>query len=107
MAKVTRPDRVEQFSTAEWPMTQVGMATVRQFWDRGQIIAKMITNWNTEFTHFMGHRINQTSECIGQMAQCRSLPELLEVEGNWVKSVCVLSGPFFGVTPSGDFRRHR
>jgi hypothetical protein len=85
MNKATRTDRVEQFSKAERPMVQVGMATVDQFWDRGQSITTMLTNWNTEFAHFMGHRINQTNECIGQMAQCRSLPELLEVQGQWFK----------------------
>ncbi len=47
------------------------------------------------------------SESIGQMAQCRSVPQLLEVEGQWFKRACddysneasklmEVTGKFFG-----------
>ena len=85
MNKMTRPERVESFANTLWPMSEVGTAAFHQFWDRGRTIAVMVMDWNAEFADFMSHRINHTSGSIGQVAQCRSLPELLEAEGQWFK----------------------
>jgi hypothetical protein len=88
MNKTTKPEKSEPFSIPGWPIGEVGTEAVHQFLDRGQTVAKMLVDWNAEFAQLMGHRVNQLSESIRQMAQCRSLPQLLEAEGQWFKRAC-------------------
>ena len=75
----------KEFSCSAWPMDQVNLDTVRQFWERSETFAKALTDWNTEVTHFVTKRVSRDGEALGRVTQCRSLPEVFEVEAQWLR----------------------
>jgi len=75
----------KEFSGSAWPMDQVNLDTVRQFWERSETFAKALTDWNTEVTHFVTKRVSRDGEALGRVTQCRSLPEVFEVEAQWLR----------------------
>jgi len=75
----------KEFPGSAWPMDQVNLGTVRQFWERSETFANALTDWNTEVTHFVTKRVSRDGEALGRVTQCRSLPEVFEVEAQWLR----------------------
>ena len=75
----------KEFSCSAWPMDQVNLDTIRQSWERSETFAKALTDWNTEVTHFVTKRVSRDGEALGRVTQCRSLPEVFEVEAQWLR----------------------
>jgi hypothetical protein len=85
MTDFGKAEKTERFSGSAWPMDQVDSASARQFWERSETFAKALADWNTEITHFAAKRISRSSEAVGRVTQCRSLPEVFEVEAQWLR----------------------
>jgi len=66
-------------------MDQVNLASAHQFWERTETFAKALADWNSEITHFVTKRISRSGEAVGQVTQCRTVPEVLEVEAQWLR----------------------
>ena len=75
----------KEFLGFAWPMDQINLDAVRQFWERSETFAKALTDWNTEVTHFVTKRVSRDGEALGRVTQCRSLPEVFEVEAQWLR----------------------
>lgn len=75
----------EPLSIPMWPMDQLGLDAARQFWDRSQAIAAALAGWNSEVSSFVGQRISRDGETIGQMVQCQSLRDALDIEMQWFR----------------------
>jgi hypothetical protein len=75
----------EWFSGSAWPMDQVNSVSAHQLWERTETFAKALADWNTEITHFFTKRISRSGEAVGRVTQCRTLPEVLEVETQWLR----------------------
>jgi hypothetical protein len=85
MSEFGKTERAEQFLRLTWPMDQVNLDSVRQFWERSETFAKALADWNTEITHFVTKRISRSGEAVSRVTQCRSLPEVFEVEAQWLR----------------------
>jgi hypothetical protein len=85
MSDFGNTERAEWFSGSAWPMDQVNLVSAHQFWERTETFAKALTDWNTEITHFVTKRISRSGEAVGRIAQCRTVPEVLEVETQWLR----------------------
>jgi hypothetical protein len=80
--------QAEQSSVSEWPMFgQANLEVAQQFWKRSETFAKVLLDWNTEITHFVSQRVNRSSEDLGRVTQCRSVPEVVEVEAQWLRGI--------------------
>lgn len=66
-------------------MSQSGAEAANQFWGRTQSIGSVLIDLNAEAMRFMGHRINQNSEALGRIVQCRSLHEIVDAELQWFR----------------------
>ena len=66
-----------------WDFAKVSSDAARQFSSQGQIVATAMTDWNTECSRFVTHRINRTSEAIAQIAKCHTLPEMFAAQTKW------------------------
>jgi hypothetical protein len=75
----------EWFSGSAWPMDQVNSVSAHQLWEWTETFAKALADWNTEITHFFTKRISRSGEAVGRVTQCRTLPEVLEVETQWLR----------------------
>jgi hypothetical protein len=84
MSEFGKTERAEQFLRLTWPMNQVSLDSARQFWERSETFGKALADWNTEITHFVTKRISRSGEAVGRVTQCRSLPEIFEVETQWL-----------------------
>jgi Phasin protein len=85
MSEFGKTERAEQFLRLTWPMDQVNLDSARQFWERSETFAKALADWNTEITHFVTKRISRSGEAVSRVTQCRSLPEVFEVEAQWLR----------------------
>ena len=85
MSDFGKTERAEWFPASAWPMDQVNVASAHQFWERTETFAKALTEWNAEITHFVTKRISRSSEAVGRITQCRTVPEALEVEAQWLR----------------------
>ena len=77
----------EPLSIPMWPTHQIGLDAARQFWDRSQAIATALVGWNSEVSSFVGQRISRDGETIGQMMQCQSWSDALDIEMQWLRKV--------------------
>lgn len=85
MSDFGKTKKAEWFSGSAWPMDQVNLASAHQFWERTETFAKALADWNTEITHFATKRISRSGEAVGRITQCRTVPEVLEVEAQWLR----------------------
>ena len=61
---------------------QASSDATRRLCEQGQSVAKTISEWNTEVSHFLSHRVARNGETLGRMTKCQDLPEVL---GQWVR----------------------
>jgi hypothetical protein len=85
MSDIKKAERSAQWASLEWPMGQVNFEAAQQFWKRSESFAKALSDWNAEITHFASQRVNRSSEAVSRVTQCRSLPEVFEVEAQWLR----------------------
>lgn len=85
MSEMRGPEKVEASQVPGWPLGQIALDVAQQFWFQNQTVAKTLVDLNTEVADFVGQRLSQDGEAIGRMTQCRSLPEVLEVETQWLR----------------------
>lgn len=84
MNEMSGPERAATSPFPGWPLGQMTLDVAQQFWGRNQTAAKALADLSTEVTEFVSQRLSQGSEVIGRMTQCQSLPEVLEVETQWL-----------------------
>jgi Phasin protein len=67
------------------PLVQASSDATRRFCEQGQSVAKTIGEWNSEVSHFLGHRVARNGETLGQMTKCQSFPEVFAIQAQWVR----------------------
>src|SRR2546430_70029 len=88
MSDIGKSKESEQSVNLEWPMFgQANLEIAQQFWKRSETFTKALSDWNTEVTHFVSQRVNRSSEAVGRVTQCRSVPEVVEVEAQWLRGM--------------------
>jgi hypothetical protein len=85
MTDFGKAEKTERFSSTAWPMDQFSFDSAHRFWERSETFAKALADWNTEITHFVTKRISRSGEAVSRVTQCRSLPEVFEVEAQWLR----------------------
>src|SRR4051794_39250702 len=85
MDEVRKPEMAEAISGLVGPFAQASSDVTRRFCEQGQSIAKTMTEWNTEVSQFLSHRIAHNGEAIGHMTKCQSLPEIFAIQARWVQ----------------------
>jgi len=68
-----------------WPLAQAGSDTARRLHDQGQGITKAMADWSAEFNGFISHRMSRTSEAVGRMTKCQSLPDAFLIQAEWIQ----------------------
>jgi hypothetical protein len=66
-------------------LVQVGSDATRRLCEQGQSVAKTISEWNTEVSQFLSHRVARNGETLGRMTKCQDLPEVLGIQAQWVR----------------------
>ena len=66
---------------------QVSSDATRRLCEQGQSVAKTISEWNTEVSHFLSHRVARNGEAIGRMTKCQNLPEVFAIQAQWVQTL--------------------
>src|ERR1700757_861892 len=69
-----------------WEFAKAGSDAAQQFCNQGQVVAKALTDWTSEYSRFINQRISRTSECVAQMGKCQSLPDMLMLQTQWLQS---------------------
>ena len=64
---------------------QASSDATRRLCEQGQSVAKTISEWNTEVSHFLSHRVARNGETLGRMTKCQDLPEVFAIQGQWVR----------------------
>ena len=64
---------------------QVSSDATRRLCEQGQSAVKTISEWNTEVSHFLSHRVAQNGETLGRMTKCQNLPEVFAIQAQWVR----------------------
>jgi hypothetical protein len=84
MNEVRKSDKTGAISDLAAPFAQASWDATRNYCEQGQSIAKSMTEWNTEVSHFLSHRIDRNGEAIGRMTKCQGLPEIFAIQTGWV-----------------------
>lgn len=66
-------------------LANAGSDAARLFCNQGQIVAKSMTDWTTECSRFVTHRMNRSTEAMAQIANCHSFPEMFAVQAKWLQ----------------------
>jgi hypothetical protein len=82
MNEVSRPELAGAMPDLA-SLTQASSEATRQLCERGQSIARTISEWTTDVGYFAAHRANRTSEAMARMTRCQSFPEILAVQTQW------------------------
>ena len=85
MNEVRKPEKAETISDLAAPFVQVSRDAARNYCEQGQSIAKSMTEWNTEVSHFLSHRVARNGEVIGRMTKCQDLLEIFAIQAGWVQ----------------------
>ena len=85
MNEVGRPELGVAIPDLSAPLVQVSSEATRRLCEQGQSVAKTISDWNTEVSHFVSHRVARNSETFGRMAKCQNFPEVLTLQAQWVQ----------------------
>ena len=64
---------------------QVSSDATRRLCEQGQSVAKTISEWNTEVSHFLSHRVARNGETLGRMTKCQNFPEVFAIQAQWVR----------------------
>ena len=64
---------------------QASSDATRRLCEQGQSVAKTISEWNTEVSHFLSHRVARNGETLGRMTKCQDLPEVFAIQAQWVR----------------------
>jgi hypothetical protein len=83
MNEVRKSEKAETISDLAAPFAQASWDATGNYWEQGQSIAKSMTEWNTEVSHFLSHRIDRNGEAIGRMTKCEGLAEILASQSGW------------------------
>jgi hypothetical protein len=67
------------------PFVQASSDATRRFCEQGQSVAKTISEWNSEVSYFLSHRVARNSETLGQMTKCQSFPDVFAIQAQWVR----------------------
>ena len=67
------------------PFVQASSDATRRLCEQGQSVAKTISEWNTEVSHFLSHRVAQNGEILGRMTKCQNFPEVFAIQSEWVR----------------------
>jgi hypothetical protein len=85
MNEVRKPENAETISGLVGPFAQASWDATRNYCEQDQSITKSMTEWNTEVSHFLSHRVARNSEAIGRMTKCQGLPEIFAIQAGWVQ----------------------
>jgi phage gp36-like protein len=85
MDNVRRVEKSETVAISGWPLAQAGSDTARRLYDQGQGVTKAMADWSTEVSGFISHRMSRTSETVGRMTKCQSLPDVFLIQAQWVQ----------------------
>jgi Phasin protein len=85
MDEVRKPEGTNAVPDFGSALAHVSSDATRRFCEQGQTIARTITEWNTEVSHFLGHRAARNGEAIGRITKCQGLPEVFAIQAQWVR----------------------
>ena len=80
-----KPELAETISSVAGPFVQVSSDATRRLCEQGQSVAKTISEWNTEVSHFVSHRVARNGEALGRMTKCQNFPEVFAIQSEWVR----------------------
>jgi hypothetical protein len=86
MDEVRKPELAEAIAGLAGPFAQVGSDAARRLYEQGQSVAKTISDWNTEVSHFLNRRMAQNGEALGRITKCQNLPEAFAIQAQWVQN---------------------
>ena len=64
---------------------QVSSDATRRLCEQGQSVAKTISEWNSEASRFLTHRVARNGEALGRVTRCQDLPEVFAIQTQWVR----------------------
>ena len=85
MNEVRKPELAEAISSLAGPFAQASSDATRRLCEQGQSVAKTISEWNTEVSHFLSHRVARNGETLGRMTKCQNFPEVFAIQSEWVR----------------------
>ena len=85
MDGVRKTELTDIISGLAGPFAQAGSDATRNYCEQGRSIAESMTEWNTEVSRFLSHRVDRNGEAIGRMTKCQGLPEIFAIQAGWVQ----------------------
>ena len=85
MNEVRKPELAEAISGLTGPFAQASSDATRRLCEQGQSVAKTITEWNTDVSHFLIHRVARNGEALGRITKCQNFPEVFAIQAQWVQ----------------------
>jgi hypothetical protein len=86
MNEVRTQSLAETVSGLTGPFVQVSSDVNRRLCEQGQSVAKTVSEWNTEVSQFLTHRVARNGEALGQMTKCQNFPEVFAIQAQWVRA---------------------
>ena len=75
----------ELVSALTGPFVLVNSDATRRLCEQGQSVAKTVSEWNTEVSHFLNHRVARNGEALRRMTKCQNLPEVFAIQTESVR----------------------
>ena len=87
MTSVTNMNEVRMPEATDFgaSFAQASTDATRRLCEHGQSVAKAISDWNTEVSHFLSHRAARNGETMSHVAKCQNLPEIFALQAQWMQ----------------------
>jgi hypothetical protein len=85
MNEVRKPELAEAIASLAGPFAQVSSDATRRLCEQGQSAVKTISEWNTEVSHFVSHRVARNGETLRRMTKCQNPQEVFAIQSEWVR----------------------
>jgi hypothetical protein len=64
---------------------QVGSDAARRLCEQGHSVTKTISEWHSEASRFVTHRVARNGEALGRVTRCQNFPEVFAIQAQWVQ----------------------
>ena len=80
-----KSDREEVIPDFGASLTRITSDATRRFNEQSETVTHVMSEWNTEVSHFLSRRVAKNGETVGRMTKCQNLSEVFGIQAQWVQ----------------------
>ncbi len=85
MSDARKSEKIEATLGLGSSMVQASSDATRRLCEQGQSFVDAMSEWNSEISQFVSHRIARNTEAFARLTKCQALPDAFAVQAQWIQ----------------------